>query len=434
MFQVARVAAVSSAAITFLLATSVAEAHHAGGIGNAQGAGPINTISASTLEQGHSVAGVSVDYTSYDTLSDATLIGATAAGIEDVHGLGTIESYALSFAYGVTDDADAGRAAALHQTDRDPRRRGGDEIEDHGSPSGIGDLTVLGEYRFLNDKASRTEAALLLGVKAPTGATDVHHDGELLEAEFQPGSGAWDGLFGLALTKRVGPWSFDANVLYTLVTEGTQETDLGDLFLYNAAVSYRLTSLGAATPMFHGAHAHEAGDDGHAHTPQPRGGGEPWSGPRPRPGAERRMARQAGDRRRQGRELRRQHDLCLAGPAFVDRAVVRVRLRRHTRRQGSQRHPGGAGLAHLDGRLAGVLTELERGRGARHIRAMPRPPKDPQDKTPRPRASRGKSGKPLAAAVRDGGGDARRARLAPGQRIWRGAASGVRGCISHKGV
>jgi len=264
MFQVARVAAISSAAIIFLLATSVAEAHHAGGIGNAQGAGPINTISASTLEQGHSVAGFTFDYTSFDTLSDATLLNA-AAGIEDVHGLGTIESYALSFAYGVTNDLMlAVRLPYIRRTGI--RAAEDDEIEDHGSPSGVGDLTMLGQYRFLNDEASRTEASFLLGVKAPTGETDVQHDGELLEAEFQPGSGAWDGLFGLALTKRVGPWSFDSNVLYTLVTEGTQETDLGDLFLYNAAVSYRLTSLGPVTPMFHGAHAHEAGDDGHAHT------------------------------------------------------------------------------------------------------------------------------------------------------------------------
>jgi len=263
MFQVARVA-LPGAAITFLLATSVAEAHHAGGIGNAQGSGPINTISASTLEEGHSVAGVSIDYTSYDTLSDATLIGATAAGIEDVHGLGTIESYALSFAYGVTNDLMlAVRLPYIRRTGI--RAAEDDEIEVHGSPSGIGDLTVLGQYRFLNDKASGDEAALLLGVKAPTGATDVFHDGELLEAEFQPGSGAWDGLFGLALTKRVGPWSFDSNALYTLVTEGTQKTDLGDLFLYSAAVSYRLNSLGGATPMFHGAHAHVADDDGHAH-------------------------------------------------------------------------------------------------------------------------------------------------------------------------
>ena len=32
----------------------------------------------------------------------------------------------------------------------------------------------------------------------------------------------------------------DANVLYTIATEGTQHTDLGDRFHYNGAVTYRL--------------------------------------------------------------------------------------------------------------------------------------------------------------------------------------------------
>ena len=104
MFQVARVAAASSAAITYFLTTSFAFAHHPGGLGNAQGAGPVNTISASTLEQGHGVAGFTLDYTSFDTLSDATLLGAAEAGIEDVHGLDTIQNFGLSFSYGVTND------------------------------------------------------------------------------------------------------------------------------------------------------------------------------------------------------------------------------------------------------------------------------------------------------------------------------------------
>ncbi len=268
MSQIARIAAASSAAITVLLSTSAALAHHAGGVGNAQGSGPINTISASTLEQGHSVVGVTVDYTSFDNLSDATLIGATTAGIEDVHGLGTIQSYALNYVYGVSDDLML--TLRLPYVRRTGIREAVDnsgviEVDDLGTPSGIGDLSLLGQYRFLNDHARHTEAAVLFGIKAPTGKTDVSHDGELLEAEFQPGSGSWDGLFGLALTHRLGRWSFDSNVLYDLVTVGTQNTNLGDLFLYNAAISYRLTRLGAAAPMFHGAHSHEEGDDGHPH-------------------------------------------------------------------------------------------------------------------------------------------------------------------------
>jgi hypothetical protein len=117
----------------------------------------------------------------------------------------------------------------------------GNTIDERGDASGIGDLTLMGQYRFFNDRPSGIEMALLLGVKAPTGATDVKDDfGGRFETEFQPGSGSWDGLLGLAFTKRLGAWSFDANVLYQLATTGAQDTDLGDRFLYNAAVSYRL--------------------------------------------------------------------------------------------------------------------------------------------------------------------------------------------------
>src|SRR5262245_16768607 len=45
------------AALGLTYLSPAALAHHPGGIGNAQGAGPINTISATTLEQGQSVAG-----------------------------------------------------------------------------------------------------------------------------------------------------------------------------------------------------------------------------------------------------------------------------------------------------------------------------------------------------------------------------------------
>ena len=39
---------------------------------------------------------------------------------------------------------------------------------------GIGDVTLLGQWRFFNNQATRTEAALLFGVKAPTGRDQPH--------------------------------------------------------------------------------------------------------------------------------------------------------------------------------------------------------------------------------------------------------------------
>ncbi len=57
-----RFEAAATAAITILVSATQAAAHHPGGIGNTGSGGPINTISASTLEQGHSAAGISVIY------------------------------------------------------------------------------------------------------------------------------------------------------------------------------------------------------------------------------------------------------------------------------------------------------------------------------------------------------------------------------------
>lgn len=273
-----RATAAFRACLLLAVLPTPAFAHHAGGIGNTGSGGPINTISADTLEANHSVAGISVTYADFSQLSDATLIGATAAGIEDVHGIETIQSYALTYAYGLTNDLMVG--FRLPYTKRtgiraaEENELGEIEVEDHGTSEGIGDLSFFAQYRFFNDRASGTEAALILGLKTPTGATHKKSlEGELQDAEFQPGSGSWDPLFGIALTQHTGPWSFDANALYNLVTTGTQSTDLGDQFLYNFAVSYRLSGYaGGAAPMFHGGHSHEDGDDGHHHEHQESSG------------------------------------------------------------------------------------------------------------------------------------------------------------------
>ncbi len=76
----------------------------------------------------------------------------------------------------------------------------------------------------------------MFGIKASTGKTSRRSaDGtELLETEFQPGSDSWDGLLGLAFTQEFGAFSFHASSVYTITSEGAQETDLGDIFSYTA--------------------------------------------------------------------------------------------------------------------------------------------------------------------------------------------------------
>ncbi|HJU31286.1 MAG TPA: transporter, partial [Hyphomicrobiaceae bacterium] len=243
-------------------------AHHPSGVSSTGGAGPIATISASTLEQGASAAGIFFEMVKISPFSDAQL--ETFAGQHvHVHSLDAILAPTLVYAYGVTRNLTV--SVRLPVLMREDIREGhhshgpaGNTIDVRGDTAGLGDASVLGQYRFLGNKATGTEAALLVGVKLPTGKTNAYDaDGERFEAEFQPGSGSWDGLIGLAATQRVGLWSFDANVLYQLVTKGARDTDLGDRFLYNAAVSYRVVSslaapagrmsLGALpAPMYHG--------------------------------------------------------------------------------------------------------------------------------------------------------------------------------------
>ena len=268
--------AVSAVAATLMVAVAIAtpaSAHHAGGIGNALGAGPIITDPASTLDEGHSVAAVTLDYQSLGGLSTQTLLNATSAMPPDspesnnVHDLRTIQAYALSYAYGVTNDFTvAVRLPYVRRTgirEAVEQDNGDLEVENFGTADGIGDLTLFGQYRFFHQ--DKTELAVLFGLKTPTGRTnDLTQQGQVFDAEFQPGSGSWDPLLGLAWTHHEGKWSFDSNVLYTLSTEGTQNTVLGDRFQYNFAVSYRLASLGSGEhPMFHGATSHEEGDEGH---------------------------------------------------------------------------------------------------------------------------------------------------------------------------
>lgn len=262
------------------LLTAPAFAHHPTAVSGSGGAGPIYTISASTLDKGQSAASVVFEYTRFRTLSEDALLANANLTEDHAHSIGSIETVVASYAYGLTNDLTVSarlpwvrRSGITEAEFEDP---GPAEFSDRGGASGIGDITLLGQYRFLNNRSTQTEVALLLGIKLPTGVTDrLNRQGERFDAEFQPGSGSWDGLFGLAFTRRFGPWSFDANVLYILTGTGAQHTDLGDRVLYNAALSYRLTGdswthlarmnlAGLPEPMYHGGHPH-------AHAESPAG-------------------------------------------------------------------------------------------------------------------------------------------------------------------
>ena len=212
------------------------------GVGTAS---PINTESAVTLPRGRWAAGVRTEYTNYTDFSDAELVTRREADPEA--GLDAVDSLlnvSIGGFYGVIDDLTLGlRLPYVRRADlREPEAEEGEdpEIEQVGDPNGIGDLVLVGQYRFFHVQ-DKHHAAIQLGVKTPTGDTDEESkSGELIETDQQPGSGSWDGLFGLAYTYWFSPFAFDTSVLYTLATDGSQDTELGDAFNYNFALSYRL--------------------------------------------------------------------------------------------------------------------------------------------------------------------------------------------------
>ncbi len=228
-------------------------------------AGPVSTIPARTLPKGMKTLSLSTQIVSNDELSDATL-KTLASRHEHGHSTSSVTEYALSGAYGVTDNLTLG--VRLPYIDRQNFRAGehhhggtGDQVVAGGDISGIGDLALFGQYRFFQSEGGRHAAAVLLGARAPTGTTDERSDqGELFEVDHQPGTGAWGGLFGLSWSSSFGRLGVDASVLYTLLTEGDRDTYSGDIINYNLSLAYRLLS-GAESHE----HAHESMQSGHHH-------------------------------------------------------------------------------------------------------------------------------------------------------------------------
>ena len=186
--------------------------------------------------------GVITQFTSLNGISDQRLLYLKNNLDEahgDVHSDRTYIQPSVFAAYGVTDNLTLGLLipyvirTGVHTPNED-----GATIST-GDPSGFGDVTFFGKYRFFHSEDNLNHASLMLGLKTPTGATGVRdNQGNVFETHNQPGSGAWSPSAGLSFTRVMGKFAFDTNVLYTVATKGAQKTDIGDSFSYNFALSY----------------------------------------------------------------------------------------------------------------------------------------------------------------------------------------------------
>ncbi len=230
--------------LIIIAASGRAFAHHASAGSGLGQAGPVTTISASTLKKGGFNFEALAEYQEFDTFSDKKLLRFAGSGKEDIHNAEYLFSPSIGIAYGMDDNLtvhlrvpyvfrDSISEAHHHEEGEEP------EIHQLGDAKGMGDITVFGHYLFLNQPD--LQSSLLAGLKIPTGKkSDKTDSGEQFEAEFQPGSGSWDPIIGIAVTKPLGSYSLDSNILYTFVTEGVQDTDLGDVFNYNISIARRM--------------------------------------------------------------------------------------------------------------------------------------------------------------------------------------------------
>jgi len=249
-----------------MLLAPLAQATHTGSTSLAAGDSPTaNTDSARPLEAGRWNIGLRIETTRFDRLSDDKLLELREADDEaDLHSIGSLLDTSLNAAFGINDNLTIGvKLPYLVRDDiREPAHGHGDEEEEHhddeeehadeqseehadgeierlGNSEGLGDLSVYGLWRFHQNPQNDSNLAVLFGVKTPTGDTNQRTmDGHKFETELQPGSGSWDPFAGLAASRNFGSWVVNGNFSYTLATEGSQNTTLGDIFAYNGGVAY----------------------------------------------------------------------------------------------------------------------------------------------------------------------------------------------------
>ena len=199
------------------------------------------TPTATTLDKGHGSAAFSFEHQRFNSIPAEDAHALIDQG-HDIHGKDHQELYRLSLGYGVLDDLDLYVIAPIVskttiQVDDE------DQLGTKDRATGFGDLQVVGKYRFWHEGA---DAALLLGVKAPTGETsDRNSTQDKFEPEQQPGSGSWDLMTGIAVSRSFAEHvSVASSFQYTTRGEGAQDEKLGDLFHYNLGCSYALKPLG----------------------------------------------------------------------------------------------------------------------------------------------------------------------------------------------
>ncbi len=165
----------------------------------------------------------------------------------------TTGSILLQTGYSITDNISLEAFIPLVSQRRVIRQNG---FEDLTSTFGMGDVSLLLKYKWLAGRYwTITHGA---GVKAPTGPSDLSdEDGFTINADLQPGSGAWDGLFwsqAFYLLRDKGQVGLTSTVIYALKGKNDDYLDaftykFGDEFRFHTGLGGRLSIGKKAFPL-----------------------------------------------------------------------------------------------------------------------------------------------------------------------------------------
>ena len=201
--------------------------------------GPIRTLSAYSLMQDQIVVGTSLDYNNFSELSTSRLAQINSRR-QHTHSFESAMRLNVNLAWGITNKLDLILNYPYNWVYGQVSTAGGQTF-DEGTSYGFGDLTALLKYNFYKAQRGTLLATAIAGMKFPTGQTDMVNDlGQNFAADDQPGSGSWDPIMGLALSKVHAPFTFDTSVLYRLSTPGTNDFIVGDNITFGSGISYQV--------------------------------------------------------------------------------------------------------------------------------------------------------------------------------------------------
>jgi len=239
--------------IAIIFTATIARADHGPGT---SGSG-FTTLTAETLKPGQFSSSFQFDWTEFDGLG---------GDIEGVDLLDRSFLSTLNIAYGVAENFQLGLTYGYYAAE------GNRELEDGETvtfdPDGFTDLWLTGKYRFYQGPVG--QLALIGGVKAPTGDSSLTNtEGEQVEPSATAGTGAWDGLAGLAYTVPLSAaLTLDASALYTFRGERYDyrlgnRLDLGTSLAWRVcgdAKTFPQVSLVAEATLRHIAKSEEEGE------------------------------------------------------------------------------------------------------------------------------------------------------------------------------